>query len=101
MGVGSASWKNYLCDVSKFLTIVRDVGMTLNLSKCDFAKSEVKFVGHFVGSGKRRTDPQRLQGIAKMQQPHNKKELRKILGAISFYREYISQFAHVAKPLTD
>ena len=101
MGVGSASWKNHLCDVSKFLTIVRDVGMTLNLSKCDFAKSEVKFVGHFVGSGKRRADPQRLEGIAKMQRPHNKKELRKILGAMGFYREYIPQFAHIAKPLTD
>ena len=101
MGVGSTSWTGHLSDVRRFLTIIRDVGMTLNLNKCDFAKSEVKFVGHFVGSGKRRADPQRLEGICKMERPHNKTELRKILGAMGFYREYIPQFAHIAKPLTD
>jgi len=62
--------------------------MTLNLAQCEFAKSEVKFVGHFVGSGKRRPDPQRLEGFAEMERPHTKKELRKLLGAFGYYREY-------------
>ena len=101
MGVGSISWNGHLSDMRQFLTIIRNVGLTLNLKKCDFAKPEVMFVGHFVGSGKRRADPQRLEGIAKMERPHNKKELRKILGVMGFYREYIPQFAHIAKPLTD
>jgi len=57
--------------------------MTLNLAKREFAKPEVKFVGHFVGSGKRRPDPQRLEGFAEMERPRTKKELRKLLGAIN------------------
>ena len=101
MGVGSQDWSEHLGHIRRFLEIMRRVGMTLNLAKCEFAKPEVKFVGHFVGSGKRRPDPQRLEGFAEMERPRTKKELRKLLGAFGYYREYIPHFAHIAKPLTD
>ena len=61
----------------------------------------MKFVGRLVGSGVHRTDPQRLQGLAKMDPPHTKKELRKLLGAFGYYREYIPNYSDIAKPLTD
>ena len=101
MGVGSNEWYEHLDHIRRFLSIMRSVGMTLNLAKCDFCKSEVKFVGHFVGSGIRRPDPQRLEGLAKMEQPRTKRELRKILGAFGYYRDYIPHFAEIVKPLTD
>jgi len=62
---------------------------------------EVKFVGHCVGSGTHRPDPQRLEGITKLARPQTKKDLRKVLGALGYYREYIPHFAQIAKPLTD
>jgi hypothetical protein len=39
------------------LSNIRASGLTLNLSKSYFAKPEVKFIGHLVGSGHRRVDP--------------------------------------------
>jgi hypothetical protein len=39
-----------------FLTEIRKSGLTLNLKKCSFAKPEVKFLGHVVGSGRHRPD---------------------------------------------
>jgi len=61
----------------------------------------VKFVGRLVGSGVHRPDPQRLQGLAKMEPPRTKKELRKLLGACGYSREYIQNYSDIAKPLTD
>ena len=52
--------------------------MTLSLETCEFAKPEVEFVGHFVGSGGRRPDPDRLEGLHKMSRPQTKRELRKL-----------------------
>jgi len=75
--------------------------MTLSIEKCEFAKPEVKFVGHFVGSGGRRPDHDRLQGLDKMSRPQTIKELRKLLGAFGYYRDYIEHFTHIVKPLTD
>jgi len=58
-------------------------------------------VGHFVGSGGRRPDPDRMEGLDKMSRPQTKKELRKLLGAFGYYRDYVEHFAHIVKPLTD
>jgi len=101
IGVGSQDWSEHLGHIRQLLEIMSRVGMTLSLAKCGFLKPEVKFVGHFVGSGKRRLDPQRLEGFAEMERPRTKKELRKLLAAFGYYREYIPHFAHIAKPLTD
>jgi len=101
MGVGSSDWRSHLGHVREFLVIMRHTGITLNLAKCDFGKAEVKFVGRIVGSGTHRADPQRLEGLAKMEPPCTKKELKKLLGAFGYYREYIPHYADIARPLTD
>jgi len=101
IGVGSDGWSQHLHHIRRFLGIIKEVGMTLSIEKCEFAKSELKFVGHFVGSGGSRPDPDRLEGLDKMSRPQTKKELRKLLGAFGYYRDYIGHFAHIVKPLTD
>jgi len=89
MGVGSQDWSEHLGRIRQFLEIMRRIDMSLNLAKCEFAKPEVKYVGHFVVSGKRRPDSQRPEGFAEMERPLTKKELRKLLEAFGYYREYI------------
>ena len=101
MGVGSSDWESHLNHNREFLSIVRRIGMTLNLAKCEFGKPEVKFVGRLVGSGTHRADPQHLEGIAGMEPPRTTKKLRKLLGAFGYYSEYIPHIAEIAKPLTD
>jgi len=39
--------------------------------------------------------------VSSNEPPRTKKELKKLLGAFGYYREYIPQFADIAKPLTD
>ena len=101
LGIASGNWGQHIDHVRRFLQIMRGAGITLNLVKCEFGKAEVKFVGRLVGSGVHRPDPQRLQGLAKMEPPRTKKELRKLLGAFGYYREYIPNYSDTAKPLTD
>jgi len=101
MGVGSGNWPEHLNHIYQYLCIIHKVGMTLSLSKCEFAKSEVKFVGHYIGSGFQRPHPQRLEGIANMGRRQTKRELRKPLGAFGYYRNYIPYFAKITKSLTD
>lgn len=101
MAVGSESWLRHIGDLRQFLTTVHNAGLTLNLCKCEFAKAEVHLLGHIVGSGSKRADPQRLNAIATMSRPTTKKELRRMLGALGYYREYIPHFAQIARPLSD
>jgi len=101
IGVGSQDWETHLYHIRRFLSIVSEAGMTLNLAKCEFGKPEVKFVGRMVASGNHRPDPQRLQCLAKIEMPRTKKELRALLKAFGYYREYIPHLSAIAMPLTD
>ena len=101
MAVGSCDWPAHMCHVRRFLVTIRDAGLTFSLAKCEFGQSEVRLLGHLVGSGVKRADPQRLSAIAAIPRPTTKRELRRLLGALGYYREYIPQFAMIAKPLTD
>ena len=101
MSFFSKCWTGHLEHLDKFLQAIKKSGLTLNLKKCCFAQKEVRFVGRIVGLGQQRPDPQRLTAIEKMKAPETKKQLRQILGFFSYFREYIPNFAELAKPLTD
>jgi len=69
LGIASGNLGQHTDHVRRFLQIMRGAGITLNLAKCEFGKAEVKIVGRLV----HRPDPQRLQGLAKMEPPRTKK----------------------------
>jgi len=91
----------HIKDLESFLKAISHAGMTLNLTKCEFAKGEVRFVGHLIGSGQRRVDPDRIKAIKDMKIPQSKKQVRQIMGFFSYFRDYIPNFSALAKPLTD
>jgi len=91
----------HLRDVEEYHKVVRSSGITLNLKKCRFAQTEMKFCGEVIGGGKRRANPEKLSVIRVMQKPQTETELRRLLGFFSFFREHIPNFACIAKPLTD
>lgn len=101
MAVGSNSWSQHIECIKRFLSEIRASGLTLNIRKCTFAKGEVKFVGHLIGSGRRRADPEKVATVYALRNAETKKQLRQILGFFSFFRDYIPHFAEIARPLTE
>ena len=58
-------------------------------------------MGHLIGSGKRRADPDKVEAVKNMKVPKTKKQVRQVLGFFSYFRDYIPNFSAIAKPLTD
>jgi len=83
------------------LAVVKKYRFTLSLKKCRFAHSQVKFCGEIIGSGKRFTDPEKLQVVQEMKPPTTKTEVKRKLALFSHFREHMKDFANVAQPLTD
>jgi hypothetical protein len=59
--------------------------LTLNLKKYSFAKLEVKFPGHVVGSGGHRPDEDKLPSVACLSRPDTKREVRWTLGVFLIF----------------
>jgi len=101
MEVHSDQWEEHLIHLARFLKTIRDARLTLNLKKCRWAQSRVKFCGEILGFGQRFADPEKVKVVHEMKIPQTKTELRRILGFFSYFRERIPNFAEIAKPLTD
>jgi len=101
VGVHSQGWDKHLHDLVAYLTVMREANLTLNLKKSTFAKPEVKMLGHIIGSGKHRPDPDKTAVLQELERPRTKAELRRLLGMFGYYRAYVADYAEICKPLTD
>lgn len=73
--------------------------ITLNVEKCNFCVSHVKFLGHLVNDEGFRPDPKKIAVLNKFPTPVDITSLKRFLGLASYYRRFICQFALLASPL--
>ena len=70
------------------------------MSKCEFGKHRVEFLGHFVSGEGIAMDPAKVQAIVDWEPPTNITDLRAFLGLANYYRRYILGFSKITLPLT-
>jgi len=73
--------------------------ISLNPKKCSFGITEGKLLGHVISENGISIDPDRIEGIKKLQLPNSKKELKSFFGKINFVRKFITGFAEIVQPL--
>jgi len=91
--------EEHLKDVTRLLERLHSVSLEASASKCRFAYKEVLFVGHVVGNGTIKPDPDKLTAIHDYPAPTTVTELKAFLGLANYYRRFVRGFAAVAKPL--
>ncbi len=100
----SSSFEDHLRHLETLLTALKKHKLVVKLSKCKFAQQEVKFLGHVISQNKIKTNPEAVEAIKKWEKPAGggKKAItavRGFLGMAGWYRKFIPNFAHIAKPL--
>ncbi len=66
--------------------------LTVNLSKCEFAKDTVTYLGKVVGRSHVRPVRAKVTAIDRFPIPTTKKELMRFLGMVGFYRGFVRFF---------
>lgn len=74
--------------------------LSLKVSKCEFLKSEIPFLGMIVGHGQICMDPKKTTAIAEWPVLTTKKQVQQFLGFCNFYRRFIKDYSKLARPLT-
>ena len=85
LAIGAHSTTNLDHKVHLILERFRSLNLSLKLSKCEFDKAEIKFLGMIVGSGCIRMDPAKLSAIATWPPPKSVKAVCALLGFCNFY----------------
>ena len=101
VAVYSGTWEMHLGHVDTVLQRLQDAGITLKLSKCTFARPKVKYLGHIIGSGVHAPDPEKLKAVADLVFPKTKRQMKSLLGLISYYRAYVQNMSDLVGCLTE
>lgn len=78
-----------------------EVNLKLNLAKCQFCKTEVRYLGFVLTNNGLTIDPKRAEDILAVQVPENAKELKTFLGMVNYVARFIPNMSEISSPLRD
>ena len=93
-------FETHLRRLEEVLKRLRQAGLKLKPSKCALLQAKVQYLGHVVSADGISTDPEKIEAVRDCPPPSDLKELQAFLGTVGYYRQYLADFATIAKPLT-
>ncbi|XP_070174500.1 uncharacterized protein [Littorina saxatilis] len=99
--VHSCSFSAHLKHVRGVLQKLSQFNLTAKPSKILTGCRSLEFLGHIVGEGMLRPQEEKIQKILAIPTPTTKKQVRSLLGLLSFYRRYVAGFATLTAPISD
>ena len=97
--VFSRTFQDHLLHLQQVFERLRNAGLKLHPSKCNFAKREIRYLGHIVNSEGISPDPEKVTAIRTYPIPTNLKQLRAFLGLSGYYRRFMKNYSKLASPL--
>ena len=97
--VFSKTWEEHLQHVKQNPDVLKRENLYVELSKCEFGKTSLNYLGHIVGGGELKIDPSKVAVIVKWPKPKSATKVRSFLGAAQYWRKFISIFSSIAAPL--
>lgn len=95
----SKTFPEHLQHIREVLSRLRQHSLQGKISKCNFVKKDIRFLGHIISSKGIRPDPEKVKSVKEWRVPKSKKDIRRFIGLCSYYRKFIPHFATVAAPL--
>lgn len=87
--------------LEQVLERLQSAGVTLNSRKCEFNKTEVKFLGHLISKEGIRPDPEKTSAIREMGVPQSVTDLRRFLGMINQLGKFSPCISELSQPLQE
>jgi len=86
--------------VRAVLTRVRDTGLTLKASKCEFHAMETEYLGYVISPERPRMNEEKIRTIRNWKEPTNVKGVQSFLGFANFYRRFIRDYSKITTSLS-
>lgn len=85
--------------VKSVLCALEAAGLQLDVKKCEFETTEVKYLGMILSTTGVRMDPAKVDCLVNWEAPANVKDIQAFLGFSNFYRRFINGFSRIVRPL--
>lgn len=82
------------------LQLIEGANLTLNLSKCEFLRDKINYLGYEISAAGVRPGTKKIECVVDFPRPTDLHTVRQFLGLVSYFRKFIKNFAMLAHPLT-
>lgn len=87
--IASRNYDEHIQHIKSVFERLSKYDLRINAEKCEFAKSEISFIGHLVTPNGIKPLPEKVQAIVDFKKPNTAQELRRFIAMITFYRRFI------------
>jgi len=99
--IRSKTFPDNLKAIRSVLSRLRSAGIKLKPSKCEWAQSNIIFLGHHLSGEGVMPDPGNTDKVKNFPTPKNVKQVQTFLGLAGYYRRFQKDYAKIALPLTN
>jgi hypothetical protein len=85
--------------VKKVLQRLLDAGLQVDLKKCEFHVTRTRYLGFIITTNGIEVDLEKVSVVVNWNAPTNVRGVQSFLGFCNFYRRFIRDYGHIAKPL--
>ena len=85
----------------RFLKIAKRHNLCFKRSKCNFNMEEIPILRVIVRKGQVQIETDKVKAVKEWKTPTKIKEVESFLGFANFYRQFIKNFSHMARPLNE
>ena len=82
------------------LNLLREHKLYTKLSKCDFYKDRIHYLGHTISDEGISMDPDKIEDIMNWPTPRNVIDVISFMELAGYYRRFIEGFSKVSHPIT-
>ena len=99
--VFSNDFETHLQSLEQVFLRLNKVNMKAKLKKCEWARSELLYLGHIINRQGIKVDPDKVQAVQSFPLPRCILDVETFLGKVNYYSKFIPKFSAISKPLYD
>ena len=97
----SESCEEHLQHLNTVFNRFKTAGLKIKLSKCQFFKTQLHYLGHKISADGLEPLPDKLEAIKNLAPTKNVDKAHQILGLLGYYRSFAPVFVDIITPITN
>ena len=99
--IATETVEDHFARIKEVFECLREAGFKMRAEKCDFMRTETKYLGRVVSAEGIKPDPEAVIKIQEWSPPRNKEELQSYLGFANYYRDFVPFHAAKVQPMQE